>query len=256
MKVLHLDLETSYTIGAVWGMWETDVAAVLQDSYILGIGYSWDHLSAVHWKGLPDFPLYKRDPRNDKELMKFILELLGECDVVVAHNGRAFDTKKINGRLFIHGLPPPKPYALVDTKTESKQFGFISNKLDELARMTFGERKLKNDGIVLWTRCMADKYDKEAWDQMERYCKKDVILLKKYYQRIVGWVKNHPNWNLDGDRPPCCRNCGSGLLTKKGKLAYSNKDMGMTGTTLYYRYRCKNCGKWLRGGVYKRTDIR
>lgn len=252
MKVLHLDLETAYTIGAVWGMWEQDVASVLQDSYILGVGYSWNHLSQVHWKGLPDFPLYKKDKKNDKELMKFILELLNEADAVVAHNGRAFDTRKINGRLFYHELPPPKPYHIIDTKVQSKQFGFISNKLDELARMTLGERKMKNDGIDLWTRCMSDKYDKEAWEQMEKYCKKDVILLKRYYKRMLGWVKGHPNWNLDADRDQSCPNCGSYHRQKRGTQQYE----GTTLTTIYQRFSCNECGKWYRGGVIKRTNYR
>lgn len=101
-----LDIETSYIVGAVWQMWDTSVAQTLQDPYILGFGYAWNHLEQVHWVGMADFPAsFKRDNTDDKQVVKVLHKLLTEADVIVAHNGIAFDVKKIKGRFLVHGLP-------------------------------------------------------------------------------------------------------------------------------------------------------
>lgn len=235
MRVLHLDIETAYTVGGVWGMYEQNLAVVLSDEYILGMGYQWDHEKTVHWRGLPDFPLYQKDKRSDKELMEYVWGLLDKADVVVAHNGRAFDMKKIRARMLFHGLPPLKEPRIVDTKVEfKKKFNVISNKLDDLARVYLGDRKVKHSGIELWTRCQGDTYDEAAWKEMAHYCKKDVVLLKRLYALIVPWMETPPNWNLEEDRPAGCPACG-GLSYHKHGLRWNN-------TTVQQKYRCTRKG--------------
>ena len=242
MKILHVDIETAYTIGAVWQIYDTNVAQQLQDEYVLGFGWAWEHLKQVHWLGLPDFPgQYKKDHRCDKELMKALRKLLEEADVVVAHNGRSFDVRKIKGRMLINKLPPLPPFAVIDTKIEARKFGFVSNKLDDLARRLFGERKLKHDGIELWTRCMDRKYDKAAWEQMATYCKKDVVLLKRLYRELLPWMQNHPDWNVYEGFKGACRNCGSHNVVRCGhRYQYTQRRR-------YQQYTCRGCGAYNRG---------
>ena len=249
MRILHLDLETSYIIGATFGLWDTNIAQTLQDPYILGYGYSWNHLDEVHWVGMSDFPsFYKKDHTNDKLVVKELHKLVNEADVIVAHNGKSFDVKKTKGRFLYHGFEPPSSFQVVDTKLVAKQFGFPSNKLDELGRLLLGERKIKHDGIELWTRCMAKKIDEEAWKQMGDYCKQDVILLKKLYKRMLPWIDNHPNWNVYEDRPDSCTNCGSGWIKKDGQ--------SYTRTTVRQQYRCKGCGHVMTGESRRMTTLR
>lgn len=247
MRGLDLDIETAYTIGAVWGMYEQNLAEVIQDEYILGIGYRHVGEKKAYWKGLPDFPLYAKDKKNDLELVKFIATLLDEADFITAHNGRTFDMKKIRARMLVHHLPPLNEPRIIDTKVEYKKCAsFISNKLDDLSRQLFGERKLKHSGISLWTRCMADTYDKDAWKEMATYCKKDVMLLKPMRELIWPWMRNPPNWNLDGDRPKCCPSCGSAQFMRAGNDA--------TMSSVRQKYRCsrKECRHIWRGEVIKR----
>jgi hypothetical protein len=250
VKELLADIETAYTVGAVWGYFEQNVASVLEDEYILGIGYSFRHEKTVHWKGLPDFPLYKTDPKNDHDLIVFIADLIDGVDTVIAHNGRAFDMKKIRARMLYHGLQPLNEPRIVDTKVEvKKKFNFISNKLDELSRQLLGERKVKHSGIDLWTRCQSEKYDAGAWKEMGTYCKQDVVLLGKLYDLIRPWMDNPPNWNLHGERPPCCPACGYPVFYKHGL----RRNM----TTTQQKYKClrKGCGH-IFGGRSVRTNYR
>jgi hypothetical protein len=249
MKILHVDLETAYIVGAVWQMWDTSVAQTLQDPYILGFGYAWNHIDKVHWVGMSDFPSsYKKDHTNDKQIMLVLHKLIEEADVIVAHNAKAFDVKKIKGRFMFHGLSPTSPFKVVDTKLVAKQFGFPSNKLDELSRVLLGERKMKHEGIELWTRCMDKKIDVAAWKMMGDYCKKDVILLKRLYQRMLPWVENHPNWNAYEELEMACTKCGSAQIKKEGF------DYGKT--TKVQMYSCRKCGGWSRGKSQRVAEIR
>lgn len=248
MKKLYVDIETSYIIGAVWQMWDTSVATTIQDPYILGFGYSWDHLEGTYWVGMSDFPsFYRKDHTNDKLVVKELHKLLTEADVVVAHNGKAFDVKKIKGRFLFHGMNPTSPFKVVDTKLVAKQFGFPSNKLDELGRVLLGERKIKHEGIEMWTRCMDKRIDTEAWKQMGDYCIQDVVLLKKLEHRMAPYNDSHPNWNAHEDIPDSCSKCGSAQLRKEG--------FDYTRTTKVQMYTCKRCGGWSRGKSQRVADI-
>src|SRR5882762_5134241 len=93
-KILFYDLETSYTVGAVWGLYKQNVAAVLRDPYILTVAWKWGDEKIVHVKSLRDFKLYKKDKKNDRDIVEFIRkELFDKADIIVAHNGNSFDQK-------------------------------------------------------------------------------------------------------------------------------------------------------------------
>jgi hypothetical protein len=40
---------------------------------------------------------------------------MDEADIICAHNGDAFDIKKINSRLITNGFKPPSPFKTIDT---------------------------------------------------------------------------------------------------------------------------------------------
>jgi hypothetical protein len=37
--------------------------------------------------------------------------------------------------------------------------------------------------------------DKQAWDMMKKYNIQDVVLLEKVYEKMLSWIRNHPNHN-------------------------------------------------------------
>lgn len=249
MKLLFLDIETAPVLAYSWGdkLYEQDLLEIVDDWFVLGIGWKWNHLNAVHWRGMNEYKGYAKDKKNDYHVVKQAWDLLDEAHVVIAHNGISFDIKKLNTRFLLHGFKPPSPYLVLDTKRIAKKnFAFTSNKLDELSRQIDKDRKLTHTGKKLWFDCMAG--DKKAWDIMGKYCKQDVILLKKKYQTFLPWIDNHPNWNLDGDRPECCPKCGSGRIIQRGS--------GFTRTTEFQRYSCKACGGWFRGKHIRNVALR
>ena len=50
---------------------------------------------------------------------------------------------------------------------------------------------------------------------MKKYNIQDVKLTEKLYKKLQGWIKIHPNHNLETE-DMCCPNCGSFHLQKRG----------------------------------------
>jgi len=212
----------------VWGKYEQDVIAYIQEGYILSWSAKWLGGKQIT-KGLCDYPHKLGD---DKALVKELHDLINQADIVIAHNGDRFDIKKMNTRFILHGLNPPEPYKTVDTlKIARKHFAFNSNKLDDLGAFLGVGRKIKHPGFDLWLGCEAE--DPKAWALMKKYNKQDVLLLERIYLKLRPWIQNHPDTTLN---PTGCRNCGSTKFQKRG--------FGITRGKVHQRYQCNSCGAW------------
>jgi DNA polymerase elongation subunit (family B) len=245
-KVLFLDIETAPVIIASWATRPPYAGAVyvLRDTYILMVSYKWAHEKTVKAICLPDFPRYKRHKHDDTHLCSAVHKLLDTADIVIAHNGDAFDIKKINSRLITNGFKPPSPYKTIDTLKMSRgAFKFDSNKLDNIGRYLKEGRKLPNTGSALW-KSVCEEHDLKAWKEMRRYCKQDTVLLASVYERIKPWAKNHPNMGMYRavrDRPPGipCPTCESSNTQRRG--------IAVKLSTRRHRFQCQDCGSWFSG---------
>jgi DNA polymerase III epsilon subunit-like protein len=161
--------------------------------------------------------------------------------MVVHYNGQRFDIPWLNTEFLLHKLPPPTPFKQVDLlKTTRSKFRHLSNKLDYVSRRLDIGEKVKHHGMQLWLDCM-DGCPK-AWALMKRYNKKDVQLLEDYYNEILPWIDNHPNYGLYIDaNKPTCRNCGSTNVKKNG--------MERKTSLAYQRWKCNDCGRHLRSRI-------
>lgn len=225
--------------GHVWGLYETNVVRKISDSYLLCFAVKRKGRSKIESYALPDFPLWKKDKTNDRDLVKKLHEIMSESDVIVAHNGDAFDCKIANTRFISHGLKPLPPYKTYDTlKAFRKVAKFPSNKLDDLCRDLGIGRKVKHPGIDLWLDCMEGI--PKAWRLMIKYNKQDVALLEAAYEKIRSWTPTHPDLYHD-DRK--CSRCGSTNIMKQG-IRYSGKFKRQ-------QWHCKNCGAWPLGAIIK-----
>lgn len=238
VKVLYFDLETSPNLGYSWGKWEQNIIEFEKEWIVLSFCAKWMGGKTIV-RALPDYPVYRKNRKTDKALIKELHALLNQADILIAHNGDAFDIKKANTRFIEHGLVPPRPRKTIDTlKIARRHFGFNSNKLDDLGRRLGVGRKIKHSGFDLWKGCMSG--DMKSWRVMKKYNKQDVILLERVYLKLRSWLPNHPSLTLLPSTT-CCSTCSSKNIVKKG--------WGFTKFSRFPRFLCKSCGAWSRGNT-------
>lgn len=238
-KTLFIDIETAPDVVWTWGVYQENAIAVKEHWYVLSFAAKWRGVKGpIIVKGLDDYPKYLGGNSTEKDLLKEIHSLLDEADIVVAHNGADFDVKKLNARFIEHGLTPPSPYKVVDTKRDlTKVARFSSNRLNWLSKqLGTGQKTMEHHDWKLWEGCM--KGDTKSWRAMKVYNRHDVVLLQELYEILSPWIEQ-PNANMWSDRPVCSNPaCGSRKLEKRG--------FSRAKTRLYQRYQCKDCGAWSR----------
>ncbi len=222
-------------------MWEQNVIDVQSPWYFLSFSAKWLDQKTVRTYALPDYKNYRKDKEDDSALIKELWNLLDEADIVIAHNGDAFDIKRACERFIVHDLPPPSPYKSIDTlKIARSKFKFPSNKLNELgARLRVG-RKLPHTGFHLWKGCMTG--DMASWRLMRRYNAQDVRLLERVYFKLRPWATNHPDLNAYSEAKSC-PSCQSKKIQRRGFMVARK--------TRNQRLHCQSCGHWFAGSRVK-----
>lgn len=226
MNILLLDIETSPSTAYVWGIFKENIplARVIDTSRVLCYSHKWYGDKDAQWH------------RGEK--LEIIHKALTDADVVVHYNGRHFDIPILNREFLKKGMFPPAPYKQVDLlKVVRDQFRFLSNKLAHVAKeLGLGEKG--DTDFQLWVDCMNDV--PEAWEKMKKYNIQDVNLLEKLYDRLMPWIKSHPNHALYYPiGATVCPNCGGHHIHRRG-YAY-------TTALKYQRFQCQDCGTWFRG---------
>ncbi len=231
-KILVFDIETAPMQVYAWDLWKQDISidAIVKDWYVLCWSAKWVGQDGVLHDALNMHKDYKSTNDCEFDIISSIWELLEEADIAVAHNGKAFDKKKLNAKFFQYGFPEPN-YKLVDTMLIAKaNFALTSNKLDYITKMTGGPGKIKTD-FGLWKGCMNG--DKESWDKMVSYCDRDVLELERVYGAIRGWDKLAPNQNMYSEEVDTCNVCGQHVTYYKDYATQTRK---------YALFRCDSCG--------------
>ena len=246
-KILLFDIENSPLLSYNWGIWEQNAIEVKEEWYILSFAYKWLGEKEVHVLALPDFRGYKKDKTNDYRLVQELWKLFNKADVLIAHNGNAFDIKKANARFLIHGMEPPNVYKSIDTLTIARRyFKLDSNKLDDLGQYLKLGRKLPHTGKHLWFGCMAG--DPASWKLMKDYNKQDVVLLEKVYRKLRGWDTNQQvNMNMILGTMNNCPRCGCDQVIKAG--------FKYTAVNMFQTYRCLSCGHRPQGERIMRPKV-
>ncbi len=247
-RILIWDIENSPNLGWIWSKWQTDVISFEQDWFMLSAAWGWYDESEIQVKGLDDFQDYKPGSTTDRNLVELARDLFDQADVVVAHNGVRYDTKKLQTRIAVHGLEPPSPFVEVDTlKIAKAKFAFTSNSLNDLCQFLGIGKKTPVGGFDTWEGCM--RGDAKAWKLMKAYNKHDVVLLKDLYRRFQPWAPKSgaPNFaTISGNRRACPR-CGvQGKMIIRG---YSH-----TGVSRAARMQCTSCGGYSRTRVLDRME--
>jgi hypothetical protein len=237
-----LDIEIAPTLATVWGLFNQNIAInqITGNSYVL----SW----AAKWYGEDEIYYSSLRMTSSKNMIKEIYKMVEQADVIVGYNLDSFDMKVLNKEFVLLGLDPPSSYRTVDLlKTVRKRFRFTSNKLDFVVQQLGLGKKVKHPGHELWLNCMnksSSEYE-SSWDLMEEYNVGDVDLTEKLYDKLKGWIPNHPNHSAFNNSH-CCPNCGSTNLRNKGKY--------LSNSLVYNRWKCKDCGAPSRSRTADKFD--
>jgi predicted RNA-binding Zn-ribbon protein involved in translation (DUF1610 family) len=230
-RIISFDTETSPIITTTFSLYPESISHnnILQDWYII----------CASWKVLGEekvFSVSCKKPTSDKEVCRKLRDALISADIIVAHNGKKFDVKKLNARLIYHKLEPLPQIPMVDTLVEVKKVAqFTSHRLDYLGKHLLGHGKLPtSEG--LWLRAL--KGDKVAVKEMTDYCEVDVIRLEELYLRLRPYFKTHPHVGVitQGVKNDCPK-CGS-IRMSKSKIRIS-----ATGTKTQ-QLQCQDCGSY------------
>jgi len=214
-----------------WGLWQQNVGLnqILKSTEVMCFGARWYGQKKV---------IFKSVHHDGKEgMLSELHALMDEADVVCGWNSASFDHKHIRREFLEAEMLPPSPTKDLDLmRVVKSQFRFPSNKLDYVAQRLGVGAKVQHSGFELWIKCMAG--DDKAWKEMKEYQIQDVNLLIDLYEKLLPWIKNHPNFPIHNGFEAGCVNCGSSNLQRRG---YEK-----TGTATYQRLHCQNCGKWNR----------
>lgn len=229
IKRLFFDIETSPNIGLFWTAgYKLNIGHdnIIKERAIICICYKWAGEKEVH-------SLTWDAKQNDKSLLEKFIKIANEADELVGHNGDKYDLPWVRTRCLYHGLSLFPSYTTIDTlKYARSKFKFNSNKLDYIAQFLGLGAKIST-GFNLWKDIVLNK-DKKAMDQMVEYCKGDVILLEKVYNKLA---PHFPEKTHASEDKTDCPTCGS------NKWTFTKRRMSALGTTRV-QMQCKKCGRY------------
>ena len=205
--------------------------------FILCAGYKILGEKKVCVPSIADYSLYKKDPTNDRELVKDVGKFLTDADIWVGHYACYFDIPFLNSRLLYHGLPPLPKVPLVDTwRIARNNLKLNSNRLQSITEFLEMEDKTAIKGPH-WIKAMAG--NKKSLTYVIEHCRQDVVVLEQVYNKIKVLHSGHPNINILNSKTNGCPVCGSEKLQKRG--------WNIAGVSRSQRYQCQSCGAWSRG---------
>lgn len=236
-RVLYLDIESSPLLSATWSLWNNNIGLnqIHNDWYMLSYCAKWADSDEIFYEDIRDTVLEE----DDHSILGSLWNLLDEADIVIGHNARKFDVKKINARLILQGFSKPSSYRVVDTLEIAKEvFGFPSNRLqyltDKLCLENKKTKSVKFHGYELWKECL--KGNPEAFDEMREYNLMDVLSLEELTIKIAPWSNRIPNLDVFSPEPMSNEDWTH--------VGYHYSNMGK-----YDKFQNDNTGQYRRGRV-------
>ncbi len=224
-------------------LWDIEATNLKADfGYMLSFGYKELGEKEAHVVSIADFPRFKTDPTNDKDVVRAAVRILESADMWVTWYGKRFDVPYVNSRMLLHGMKPLPPVPHVDGWFISKfKLKLHNNRLASASYFLGLEEKTPLNGPI-WIRASAGH--KPSIKYVNKHCKQDVIVLQQVYEKLRPLMTTHPNLTLISAGEAQCGTCGSASkLQKRGfYMALSRR---------YQRYHCQTCGGWSHG----RTSI-
>jgi hypothetical protein len=232
-KILIFDIETAPSKAYIWSKWKQNIhdGQLINDWFMLTWSAKWLFKDEVLNAKLTT---KEAIAQNDYRITKSIWELLDKADILIGHNIKKFDIKKLNTRFLLHGLGSPSSFLTIDTLVHArKSFSLHSNKLDYIAQSLGVGKKVDHSGFDMWAKCMEG--DKDALHKMSEYNNGDILINEQVYLKIRPFIHPHPNLTLFMDTVDLvCPSCESNELNYISTYhTYANS---------YDEFRCACCG--------------
>lgn len=245
LRTLLLDLELTYGIYLAYPSKKPQYLSdkqLIHDQFCTCAAWKWhDEASTYVIKITDNRKRFKANFRDDYIVAVKLHELMTAADIIVAHNGDAFDIKHANTMFRKHGLGPIPEKKSIDTlKAARKYFAFPGNSLDSLAKR-FGStgKNQKPD----WAKMTMG--DEKEINIAAKYCRNDVIELEKVFVELRPYMRNLVKIRDKKERNHYgikqCDACGSKRFHSKGLETFNGKP--------YPRIRCQECGHQMRGDI-------
>lgn len=175
---LFFDIEVSPNIVFSWRI-GNDISLshenIITERAIICIAYKWE--------GDKDVSCLRWNKGDDKIMLRKFAAIIDSADEVITQNGDRFDIKWLRARCMFHDIPVSPKFNSIDTlKIAKSQFNLNSNKLDYMGQFVGVGKKIKTD-YDLW-RDIVLSNDKQSLDKMVEYCKEDVNLLERVYNKL------------------------------------------------------------------------
>lgn len=240
--IFYFDIENEPPVVRTWRKYQQDVIWKERDGYIWSFSGAYNDGKIFHYN-LSDFKEYKKNKYSDEGLAKKLWECFDKADIVIAHNGNAFDIKHVNALFAKYKLGSPSPYKKVDTLLKARnEFYFWSNSLNDLADYLGIGTKQETGGYALWKKVEAG--DKKSIKLMEKYNNHDVWLLREVYKRLRPFMSGHPNLGIFMGERSVCPHCGSKNLQSRG-VKYGKRS-----------WFCNDCRSWHTSALKDNSQIR
>jgi hypothetical protein len=241
-NILIIDIESSPNLAYVWGLWDQNVSLpmLLKPQDIMCF--------SAKWYGQSEIQFYSTYHDGHEAMTFAAWDLYNNADIVIGYNQKGYDNKHMNREFLLEELGPPSPYKDIDLLSVVKsKFKFPSNKLDYVAQTLGVGAKTSHTGFQLWKDCMTgtDEEKAAAWALMKTYNMQDVTITEGVYDKVKGWINNHPVvYSIIDPDSLICPKDGSDNLVKTG--------VHKVGLFEYDRYICEDCGSWYRSAASNR----
>lgn len=232
-KRLFFDIETSPNVGLFWTAGykqKISYENIIKEREIICICYKWEGYEKV-------YSLQWDSKQSDKRMLTQFINVANEADEMVGHNGDKFDLAWIRTRCLFHQIPMFPTYTTIDTLKQARaKFKFNSNRLDYIAKYLGLPGKI-HTGFDLWKGIVLDK-DKECMSKMVEYCKFDVELLEKVFERLSPHIVGRLHHGmLNGAKKHSCTNCGGyDMKISKTRITAAGYKK--------HQLQCNECGKY------------
>ena len=233
LKILTLDIER---LPGQARLWSPRTQYVPPRDFL-----SWPRTTTIAWRwyGQRRIEFAAEWETDHATFIQKTWELYDQADVIYTFNGIRADNPWLKTEWLQLGLKPPLPWKDVDLYREMRAFGFESKSLDSVTKRLGRQGKVDRYDPDLMQAALDG--DVKAQKRVKRYNCGDVELTEWLADYCRPWLKTHPFPRSLGDEKQC-QNCGSNDLEliqhKKWRAVVLD----------YPLYRCRDCGKPMRGG--------